>query len=269
MRNPRVTAVNFEINGVHKGFDFFKAYVNRILDDCASSDIVVFPEYMTLALIDVLNTPVSNWAVAIKEHIYNFECFFNDEAMKRGQVIIAPTMDAWHTPIQNVVYIFRPDGRCDIQHKTKIIHRETKWGCVPGRHNDEWCPRVYDIGYAKFGINLCYEVEFPEIARQLVKEGMEILIVPAATFSEPGFDRVDVCCRARAIENQIFVVHAALQGPKLRGSSGILTPRDVDWSGMTGAEIENLGVTGQLDLDRLQELRLSSSANLYRDFIGE
>ena len=268
MRKPRVTAVNWNINGVHKGFNFFKAYVRNALDNCASSDIVVFPEYMTLAIIDITEMPVSNWAEATKEYIYDFECFFNAESMKRGQIIIAPAIDAYHTSIHNVAYIFYPDGRYEFQQKTKIIHRETKWGCVPGT-NLTWYPKVYNLGYTKIGINLCYEVEFPELTRQLVKDGIEILIVPAATFSNHGFDRVQMCCSARAIENQIFVVHAALQGLKLVGNSCILTPRDVDWPGITGKCIENVGVTGELDLDRLQELRLSSSANTYKDFINE
>jgi predicted amidohydrolase len=83
----------------------------------------------------------------------------------------------------------------------------------------------------RIGVLICYDSEFPEAARSLALGGVEVLFVPAFTESRHGFQRVRWCCQARAIENQIFVVHASLVGGLGRepvvttyGSSAILAP---------------------------------------------
>jgi len=56
-----------------------------------------------------------------------------------------------------------------------------------------------------FGILICYDIEFPEVARVLAEAGAEILFVPSCTDGREGFCRVRYCAQARAIENQVYV----------------------------------------------------------------
>ena len=56
------------------------------------------------------------------------------------------------------------------------------------------------------GVLICYDSEFPELARRLVDEGAKIIFTPFCTDTRQGYMRVRYCCQARAIENQCFVV---------------------------------------------------------------
>ena len=53
---------------------------------------------------------------------------------------------------------------------------------------------------------ICYDSEFPELARHLVDQGAFLLFVPFCTDERQGYLRVRYCCQARAVENQCYVV---------------------------------------------------------------
>lgn len=73
-------------------------------------------------------------------------------------------------------------------------------GCV-GKHGD-W----------PVGLSICYDVRFPELYRQLVRQGARVLTVPAAFTLHTGKDHWEPLLRARAIENQCYVVAAGQFG---------------------------------------------------------
>lgn len=72
-------------------------------------------------------------------------------------------------------------------------------------------------GSAILGLSVCYDVRFPELYRLLALRGAEILAVPAAFTLQTGKDHWEVLLRARAIENQAFVVAPAQWGQKADG----------------------------------------------------
>jgi predicted amidohydrolase len=74
--------------------------------------------------------------------------------------------------------------------------------------------QTFETDCGKIGVLICYDAEFPELARLLAGEGMEVLFVPFLTDTEYGFSRVRYCAQARAIENECYVAIA--------GSVGIL-----------------------------------------------
>lgn len=83
----------------------------------------------------------------------------------------------------------------------------------------------------RIGVTICYDCEFPESGRSLAASGCLVQCVPAWTETVHGFQRVRWSCRARALENQVFVIHASIVGglgrepvPVCVGSSAILTP---------------------------------------------
>ncbi|MDB4994060.1 MAG: Aliphatic amidase AmiE [Myxococcaceae bacterium] len=77
--------------------------------------------------------------------------------------------------------------------------------------------RVLDVRGAKLGMTVCYDVRFPELYRRLAERGAEIVTVPAAFTLMTGKDHWHVLLRARAVENQAFILAAGQWGKHPRG----------------------------------------------------
>jgi predicted amidohydrolase len=81
---------------------------------------------------------------------------------------------------------------------------------------------------------ICYDSEFPEMARHLTDAGVKLFFVPYCTDTRHGHLRVRYCCHARTVENQCYVVTAGLVGNIDNvanmdinyAQSAILTPSD-------------------------------------------
>ena len=71
---------------------------------------------------------------------------------------------------------------------------------------------MVDTGFARIGLTTCYDLRFPEMYAALRDRGAEILLVPSAFTYRTGQAHWEVLLRARAIENQCFVIAAAQSG---------------------------------------------------------
>jgi predicted amidohydrolase len=115
------------------------------------------------------------------------------------------------------------------------------------------------------GLTICYDLRFPELYRRLAVDGARVLTVPSA-FTEPTTrDHWEVLLRARAIENQAFVVAANQVGrhaPGLRtgGRSMIVDPWGIVLAQAPDSETH---VVAELDINKLERVRtdLPSLAN--------
>jgi predicted amidohydrolase len=98
--------------------------------------------------------------------------------------------------------------------------------------------KIFQTDFGPMAIAVCYDVEFPEIARAAARHGAHVLIVPSCTDERQGFLRVRYCAQARAIENQMYVIQASTVGslpmvPAVSlnyGQASILTPSDFAFS---------------------------------------
>jgi predicted amidohydrolase len=86
-----------------------------------------------------------------------------------------------------------------------------------------------DVNGTKVGLTICYDLRFPELYRILALRGARVITVPSAFTERTGRDHWEVLIRARAIENQVFVVAAGQIGsapPQYRsyGRSMIVDP---------------------------------------------
>jgi predicted amidohydrolase len=103
---------------------------------------------------------------------------------------------------------------------------------------------VVEIAGAPVGITICYDVRFPELYRRLVKDmGAEVLLVPAAFTAHTGAAHWHLLLRARAVEDQAWVVAAAQWGRHNEkresfGHSLIVDP----WGAVVGERAEGDGV---------------------------
>lgn len=109
----------------------------------------------------------------------------------------------------------------------------------------------------KAGLSICYDVRFPELYRQLAKQGVQILFIPAAFTRPTGKAHWQTLLRARAIENSAFVVAPAQTGKhgKYRETYGhamIIDP----WGNILSDAGEEPGMAmAELKLDDLKEVR--------------
>jgi len=255
-------------------FRALAAQARALLNQADGADLVVFPETFTFSLLSAQ----SGWQqctacdlTRVAQYTDSYRDFFSTEASRRGQHIAAGS----HLVLRggryfNVGHVFVPDGTMRTHAKTHIFPGEAEWLTAEG---DDLA--VWDFGFAKVGMMICYEAEIPECATTLRDMGAEILICPSYTFSEYGFWRVRYSCHARAIENQVYVAHCCTAGspggpvPPGFGRSSVLTPCDVPWNAegvAVEAEANVEGVVRALvSLDALRANRDTGAAPTHRD----
>lgn len=107
------------------------------------------------------------------------------------------------------------------------------------------------------GLAICYDLRFPELFRTLVDRGAELIVVPAAFSQVTGRDHWEVLLRARAIENQVYVLAPAQyphpeQSIKTYGRSLIIDPWGLVLA--RAADREDI-IYARLDRDHLQKIR--------------
>ncbi|WP_051331153.1 nitrilase-related carbon-nitrogen hydrolase [Aneurinibacillus terranovensis] len=108
----------------------------------------------------------------------------------------------------NSAFLFHPDGKVDMQDKVHLTaYEKNEWQLEPGNQF-----YVFETRYGKIAILVCYDIEFPEAARKVCAEGANIIFCSSSTDDEQGFHRVRYTCHARAIENQVYVVHTGGTG---------------------------------------------------------
>ncbi|MBI2457129.1 MAG: carbon-nitrogen hydrolase family protein [candidate division NC10 bacterium] len=123
-----------------------------------------------------------------------------------------------------------------------------------------------DTEFGRAGLSICYDLRFPELYRALAARGAEILFVPAAFTLHTGKDHWEVLLRARAIENQVYVVAPAQVGAhppgrECYGNSLVADP----WGSVIARAPNRVGVTlATLDLAYLKQVRLELPALAHR-----
>jgi predicted amidohydrolase len=103
--------------------------------------------------------------------------------------------------------------------------------------------------FGAIGLSVCYDLRFPELYRQLTARGARILTVPAAFTAETGKDHWHVLLRARAIENQAFVVAPAQFGAHGGKRASYGHAAVIDPWGVILAEVGNQEGVAIADLD--------------------
>jgi predicted amidohydrolase len=118
-------------------------------------------------------------------------------------------------------------------------------------------PAVIETPWGKLGLSVCYDLRFPELYRAEAAQGVRMIVVPAAFTLHTGKDHWHVLLRARAIENQAFVLAPAQYGRHNEkrttyGHSLIVDP----WGTVLAEMADREGVVvAELDFDHQDKLR--------------
>jgi predicted amidohydrolase/ribosomal protein S18 acetylase RimI-like enzyme len=187
------------------------------------SDFLLLPELFSTQLLSILD-PMSpaQAARALAEYTPRHLDLFTSLAVKYNVNIIGGShFTLEDDELRNVSFLFRRDGTIGRQAKLHITPNERRWwGVMPG--NDL---SVFDTDRGKIAINICYDVEFPELARVAAARGARILFVPFNTDERYGYLRVRHCALARCVENHVY---AALSG--CVGNLPFVTNADVHYA---------------------------------------
>lgn len=240
--------------------------------------LLVFPEYFTCQLLTLGNVkrPIHEQIRDLANQGDRFIKMMQGLAKESHMYIAAGTIPVLHQKtgkIFNQTYFFSPTGEYGVQGKIHMTRFETEDWFVSSMAKF----KVFDTEFGKVAITICYDVEFPELARAAARHGAYILIVPSCTDDRQSYLRVRYCAQARAIENQMFVVHSPTVGslpmvPAVSlnyGQASILTPSDFVFSrdGILAEGVPNQEsmVLGELDLNVIREARERGTVLPLRD----
>ncbi|WP_043361438.1 carbon-nitrogen hydrolase family protein [Belnapia sp. F-4-1] len=114
-----------------------------------------------------------------------------------------------------------------------------------------------EIEGLRAGLSVCYDIRFPELYRLHMLAGARLLLVPAAFTQHTGQAHWELLLRARAVENQCFVIAAAQVGESIAGRACFGHSMIVDpWGQVLACRPEGVGVVAAtLDLARQEALR--------------
>lgn len=236
-KKVRICAVQYQMREIDNFDDFAKQC--EYFTDVASGykcDFVLFPEIFTLQLLSFLPNERPELAVRkLAEFTPPYLELFNNLSIKYNVNIIGGshfTLEG--DSLYNIAYLFRRDGTLEKQYKIHITPNEKRWwGVKPGDGIE-----VFDTDRGKINIQICYDIEFPELSRVAVSKGAQIIFIPFCTDERYGYLRVRQCAQARCIENGVYAVIAGNVGnlPFVENmdiqyaQSGIYTPSDFMFS---------------------------------------
>lgn len=277
VRKIRVCLAQYQMRPI-RSWEEFERQIDFFVTtaDDYHSHFLVFPELFTAQLFSTMDPKLDSLA-AIRELSTYSERFLElmrENARRTGLFIIAGSHpEPVGDELRNVSRLFTPSGNVYMQEKLHITPGERRhFGLQPG---DDI--KVFDTGLARIGIQVCYDIEFPEIARLQTLAGAEVIFVPFSTDERRSYLRVRYCAQARAVENMIYVALTGNVGnlQQVRsfllnyGQAAVCTPSDFAFParGTAGEADPNTEtvVIADLDLGTLAQERDIGSVRQLRD----
>lgn len=191
-----------------RSFEEFSKLVEYFVEVVADykGDFVVFPELFTLQLLSIEDQELSpaESIEALTKYTPLLKNALRDMSLRYNINIIGgshPTR-VESGRVENISYVFLRDGRVHEQPKIHPTPNEVYWWNIEGGS----VLNAIETDCGPIGVLICYDSEFPELARHLADQGAQILFVPFCTDERQSYLRVRYCCQARAVENQFYVV---------------------------------------------------------------
>ncbi|SDO13512.1 carbon-nitrogen hydrolase family protein [Halobacillus aidingensis] len=240
----KVAAVQMNCVLGHKAENLKKA--ERLIREASSegADIVALPELFNTGyrveevdhhLAETIPGQTTDWMMDICKQcsIYLIGCIL-EESDIRGNVY-------------DTAFIVGPEGVIGKQRKRYLWDKE-KQRFMKGREPLQ----TFKIGDLNVGLQICYEIGFPEPARELSSSGVDVLFYPSA-FGKPRNHIWEIASRSRAAENGTYVVACNRTGTEKEETVFAGNSRIVDPSGtvVANAEQEDEVIFSDIDIDEI------------------
>ncbi len=244
----KISLIQMEIEDGAKPENVEKAL--SLIEKCSDADFVVLPELwstgLTLQNAEKLAEPLTGETISLLT-----EC-----ALHHHTYIIGSILENDKPNYYNTLHVVGPGGLSGSYRKIHLfsLMKEDHF-LSPGETYSTISTEFCTIA----GI-ICYDIRFPELSRYLALEGAQILFVPAE-FPHPRKMHWEILLRARAIENQVFVVACNRTGKSEKyhffGSSTVIDP----WGTiLVEAEERESVFSCSIDLEEVPECRKSLPA---------
>lgn len=164
--------------------------------------------------------------------------------------------------IRNTSVLVDPNGEIIARYSKIHLFDVEMPGQFAMRESDSVTPGdavvVARTDHCTLGISICYDLRFPELYRSLVVAGANVVAIPGSFMLATGKDHWLPLIRARAIENQVYVVAANEFGP-IPGTGALRNGRSVivdPWGTVLAqAPDADVAIAAEIDLDYLQKVR--------------
>lgn len=240
---------------------------------------VVLPEYVSLEAAAAFDEGTrSDFGASLQalQAVHDDYLALAGELARRHAIhLVAGSFLVETTPgrYRNRSYLVAPDGAIVWQDKLCLTGFERAAGVIDA--GDEL--RVFETGFGRVGIAICYDNEFPLYARAQAEAGARLILAPSCTDTEAGANRVRYGCQARAMENQVHVACAVTAGvaawsPALdvnTGRAAIYSPVDRGFPSdgvVAMAEADQDFAIAELDLDALDRFRRDGQVGIRDDW---
>nr|WP_314484492.1 carbon-nitrogen hydrolase family protein [uncultured Pseudomonas sp.] len=280
----RVAACQYAIE-LHETWEAYADHLQALCAEAvqAGARLLLLPEYAGLVLSGQL-TPEQRGDLkasiaGIQPLIEPWKALCAGLARRWGiylQPGTLPVLDS-DGAYRNRAWLFGPHGALGYQDKLMMTRFEREqWGIAAGQGLN-----VFETDIGRLGILVCYDNEFPLLARRLAEQGADLILAPSCTDTEAGYHRVRIGAQARALENQIAVLQSPTVGmapwsPALDenlGRAGLFVPPD---RGMPGDGVVALSeslrphcsrwLVCDLDLEAVRRVRQEGQVFTRRDW---
>jgi predicted amidohydrolase len=237
----------------HRDLQAWQTSAARWVKEAADqgAKLLVFPEYGSMELVSTLNKAIqSDLKAQLKEIqalLPDFMATYRSLAQLHQVIIVAPSFPVLiDGSFINRAYVFSPNGD-GYQDKWFMTRFETEsWSVSSGKKQ----LTVFETDWGRFGIQICFDIEFPIGAQILAQHGVDLIVAPSCTETLRGATRVHVGARARALEQQVYIgvsqtIGEALWSPAVDinyGYAAVYTSPDTH---MPEEGILKLGATNQ------------------------
>lgn len=259
--------MHFKPNDIEYNLEKSKDWIRRAAEE-HNADLVVFPETITTGFMH--NLPCKTLYEMLDTIPGRITEEIGKVARENKVYVCYPTYERGEQ--EGVIYNSAPlinDQGVVIGNYRKthpfILENVKHYGCITAGTEVE----VYETPFAKIGIVICYDGDFPELCRELALQGAEVILRPSAF--QRSYDIWYLTCAARAFDNHVYVVGVNAVGVDGAGfnnfgNSLVIDPKATKLAQARGVE-EIISV--ELDPDPLRVATLGSREPLIYNHIED
>lgn len=194
----------------HASFKAWSLHVEKWVAEASQkqAQLLLFPEYGSMELVSLFSKEIQKdihlQIFELQNLRQDFCTVYAELANKYQTIIVAPSFPVIENMnTVNRCYVFSPKGLIGYQDKFFMTRFEDEeWGI----QSAEKLLSIFETDFGNFGIQICYDVEFAIGSQLLANAGAQLILAPSCTETIRGATRVHVGARARALENQAYVV---------------------------------------------------------------